>query len=303
MPQDWQIYFIINGLIAPKEGLLFDDRLLFRGTEESDDIAMVFFKVTIENEDELNQQDKEVRKELRKILQIYGLLANEYAEVPSAWSRTIISPDVPFGRPQYPTPPPTPGVSILRKLNEEQMCWYTTQLKNTIEKYRLIRNILEERGKAFLRNAIDYYHRALGDRRLLGYRSLEEQLIDLMIALESLLTKKEELQELRLRISLRAAFLLSVGKESERPSIYRQISDLYKKRGNVVHGVERVDLSYGELSNLQSYVLGSIKRLIHIEEPKDEILKLLDEAVYDEEKRRQLEKTILESLSSWNLDI
>lgn len=72
-----------------------------------------------------------------------------------------------------------------------------------------------------------------------------------------------------------------------------------KKRSKVVHGVEKVDLSYEEISKLKSYVRESIQRLIHIGQEKDKFLELLDQTVYDEDKRRELEELVSESLSHW----
>lgn len=142
-----------------------------------------------------------------------------------------------------------------------------------------------------MRNAIDYYYRSLNDDKL------EERIIDLMISLESLFSNERD--ELGLRYSLRTTFLLGVGQEAERPNIFRKVQTLYGKRSKVVHGTEDVDLEYKDISTLQGYVREAIKRLIHIEMSKQTFLRLLDESVYDEEKRKLLNRTVLEAMKKW----
>ena len=176
-------------------------------------------------------------------------------------------------------------------IEEEQRVKNVPLLKKTMTKYESVKNIFQDRNKAFLRNAIDYYHRSLGDLRL------EEKLIDLMISLESLFSR--ETQELRLRISLRASFLLGVGQEKVLPNIFRNIYKLYDKRSKVVHGTQIVDLDEFEISILQKYVREAIKRFIHIEMPKKDFLQLLDESVYDEAKRAYLNQIVLMAIEKW----
>ena len=285
MSEDWQIGFKVEGLIAPEKGIVLDDHILVRGIPPSDD-AYVFFKVAIQNRKEIDKLRDDFMNVLKNIARIYGLVRKAYAEVLSSSVAAKISSEDPFGYTKHP-----PDLRLIPVFDDEQRRKEVPLLKETIAKYESVKNVFEDRRKSYLRNAIDYFYHALGDRRY------EERLIDLMIAMESLFSK--EPQELRLRISLRAAFLLSIGRESERPNIFRLIYDLYKKRSKVVHGVERVDLPYEEISKLESYVRESIKRLIHIEQEKDNFLELLDQTVYDENKRRELEELILESLSHW----
>ena len=164
-------------------------------------------------------------------------------------------------------------------------------LEKTIATYESVRGIFDDTRKSYLINALNYFCHALDGI------SNEEKLIDLMIAMESLFSR--ERQELRLRISLRSAFLLSVGKEDERSSIFKTVYGLYNKRSKIVHGVERVDLSHEEIMILVSYVRESIRCLTHIELEKDRLLGLLDQAVYDEGKKRELEEFVSDALSLW----
>lgn len=287
MPEDWQIGFKVKGLIAPEKEIVFGDYILVRGIPPSDD-AYVFFKVAIQNEQERDKLRPNFMNVLRNIAQIYGLVTKEYVEVLSSSVEARISSETPFGHTGKLVPG---GATLVPVFKDDERRKGVPPLEKTIAKYESVKNVFEDRKKSYLRNAIDYFYHALGDIRY------EERLIDLMIAMESLFSK--ELQELGLRISLRAAFLLSIGRESKRPNIFRLMRALYKKRSKVVHGVERVDLSYFEISMLESYVQESIKRLIHIEQEKENFLELLDQSVYDENKRRELEELVSESLSHW----
>ena len=223
---------------------------------------------------------------LRNILQIYSLVKNVYAEVLPSWVTSRVSSEQPFGHPKY-----SPEFRLVPKYSDEQRMKNAPFLEKTIVKYKSVKNVFQDKNMVFLRNALDYYHRSLGDLRL------EEKLIDLMVSLESLFSR--EGQELRLRISLRASSLLSVGKESERANIFRNIYRLYDKRSKVIHGMELVDLGIFEISLLQDYVREAIKRLIHTGMLKRTILKLLDESVYDEKKQELLNERISEAIEKW----
>jgi len=288
MTRDFQIGFKVKGLIAPEKEIVFNNHLLIRRIPSSDD-AHVFFKVTIQNhkeiEKEINKLAMDCENTLRNIVQIYGLVTRLHAEVLPTQYVAAISPLRAFGQAF------TPDVRVVRRLKEVSRKKIIPLLEKTIEKHDSVQKIFENRSKSYLRNAISYFHHALGGNRY------EEKLIDLMIALESLFSK--EVQELRLRLSLRAAFLLSIGEEDKRSEIFTTVSDLYNKRSRIVHGTERVDLSYEEISRLESYVQESIKRLIHVEQRKDRFLELLDQAVYDENKRQELRELVSNSLSHW----
>jgi hypothetical protein len=142
-----------------------------------------------------------------------------------------------------------------------------------------------------LKNAIDYYERSVKDDML------EEKLLDLMISLESLFSNERD--ELGLRYSLRASFLLGVGQEGRRPRIFKNIHELYGKRSAVVHGTSKVNLEYSDIVFLQENVREAIKRLIHIDMPKQKILELLDESIYDGNQLEVLEKIVLDSINKW----
>jgi hypothetical protein len=284
LSEDWQFCFSVKGLVAPEKEVTFDD-LLIRGIPPSHD-ARVFFKVTIKNEKEKDDLRDNLLNALRNIVQIYGLVANTHVEVLSGSSSSKISSEHPFGYKRM-----YGNLELIPVFDEEERRRKVPFIEKTMSKYESIKSLFQSRKKGYLRNAIDYYYRSLGDFRL------EEKLIDLMISLESLFSGEN--RELRLRYSLRASFLLGVGQKSQLPNIFRNIYQLYDKRSKVVHGTQIVDLDEFEISIFQKYVREAIQRFIHIEMPKKEFLQLLDESVYNESKRAYLNQIVLMAIEKW----
>lgn len=284
MSEDWQFCFSVKGLIAPEKGVQLND-ILIRGIPPSHD-ASVYFKASTKNENERDKLRDELVDVLRNIAQVYGLMANTYVTVLSGSSIAKITAERPFGSKDL-----RGGLSLIPIFDEERRNKNIPVLEKTFMKYEAIKIIFQGKDKRFLKNAMDYYFRSLGDDLL------EEKLIDLMISLESLFSKEND--ELGLRYSLRTAFLVSVGQEDQCPNIFRNVQTLYGKRSKVVHGNEVVNLSFKEISTFQEYVREAIKRLLHIEMTKQKFLELLDESVYDEKKRQLLNQLVKEAINKW----
>lgn len=87
-----------------------------------------------------------------------------------------------------------------------------------------------------------------------------DKFIDLMISMEALYLKKEEKQELKYRLSQRAALLLEQDRE-KRIRTRNRIKKLYNKRSEIVHG--NLDAaSFEEVSELKDYVRTSLKKFL-----------------------------------------
>ena len=284
MSEYLQVGFWVKGLVAPEKEIVFDDVLLIRGMAHGVN-AGVFFKMAMQKEEDRDKLEDKCVNELKDFLQVYGLVSDNYAEPPSGRTSAKISPENPFGSLKHL------GIFMEAVLDEKQRNRQIPNLQKTFEKYNATRAIFRSKNQAFLKNAIDYYYRSLGDDRL------EEKLIDLMIALESLFSKEND--ELTLRYSLRAAFLIGSGQEDKRPIIVETIKNLYRKRSKVVHGTGSVDLDYKEIHAFEGLVKEAIKRLVHIEMDKPKFLELLDEAMYDEEKKKILDKLLAEAIKKW----
>jgi len=287
MSKDWQFYFRVKGLIATEEDVVFNEKWLFRGVKDRAEETHVYFKAKIEadkEEDaqrELSQKMDEARNILGQILKIYCLTTGRHAEILADSEASVIEQNSPFGHPKQYVEiyfPVETATEIRARMKH-----YIDSLGQVMKNFDSWSFIFSDE-KSHLVNALEYINHASGDTRL------EEKLIDLIVSMESLFGED---QELRLRISLRAAYLLSVGKESERPRIFKMIYGLYHKRSRIVHGGEKVPLTSEEISDLDGFTRQSIIRLIHLNLSKKQALTLLDEAVYDENKKKELENLIL----------
>ena len=117
----------------------------------------------------------------------------------------------------------------------------------------------------------------------------EDQLIDLIIALEALFSPAKE-GEHRFRISQRAAILLG-GSNQERKDIFAFIRNAYDARSRLVHeGVSPFilgPLNEDELPKLGDYVREAILRIITLvargEKDKEKFQKELDQAALDQD--------------------
>ncbi len=274
----------MKGLVAPIEGLAIGNMLIV-GFPPSDN-ASVFFKSSIDANAEKDKFKDDLMNDLRNMAQIYGLVTNSHVDVLTSSSYGKISTDYPYGDRRL-----CRHVGFVAVYNDEERKKNTPNIEKTLSKYETIKSIFNGKKKSFLRNAVDYYVRSIEDKRL------EEKLLDLMISLESLFSNEKD--ELGLRYSLRASYLLSVGQEAKRPEIFKNIHSLYAKRSKVVHGTENVELEYKDIASLQEYVREAIKRLIHIEIPKLKILELLDESVFDDKKRVALNELVSDAINKW----
>lgn len=225
MSEDWQFCFFATGLVAPEEGIKFGDMIIL-GLPPSHS-ASVFFKVPVKPQKNTDELRSELLNTMRNIAKLYGVVSNTYVEVISGSSSAKISSEHPFGDKNL-----YGNFTLIPVFDEERRRKQVPIIEKTIAKYEIVKPIFQKKSKRFLENAIDYYYRSLKDE------TLEEKLIDLMISLESLFSNEKD--ELGLRYSLRAAFLLSVGQEHEKPTIFRTIHILYGKRSEVVHGTEKL---------------------------------------------------------------
>ena len=283
--KDWQIYFTVNGLVAPKDGILFGNDLFIKGTMERDDFSEVYFKISIEEDEPNIQETENIRKKLRRLLQIYGLVSGRYAEIPSGTSYTTVEADQPLGKPKIRS-----VISSFLKVREEQWEEYTSLLKISVAKYEELERFLEAKSKRFLRNAIDYYYHALSEV------TLEEALIDLFISLESMLSLGP--QELRLWLSLRTSLLLGTT-EKEKRRIFDLVYALYKERSKIVHFGEFKDVNWEDVSKLRKYVRKAIIRLIYVPISKKKIIELINKSLFDAEKEKELIRLIKASEEKW----
>lgn len=93
--------------------------------------------------------------------------------------------------------------------------------------------------------------------------SLEDRLLDQMIALESLYLG--DLQELSYKLALRAAFLLARGRKG-RTQVLKRLKKAYDARSKVVHGQKPPDNLMELVKYTEEYLRQSINRFITLSE-------------------------------------
>lgn len=115
----------------------------------------------------------------------------------------------------------------------------------------------------------------------------EDRIIDHAIALEALLLKRGETQELKYRLALRGAFLLGSTTE-ERVTLHSLLTRAYDERSNIVHGSEvpkQVMLDsesvpfHGFVERVEAAVRAAIREFLRREEDEARVLDLLDARV------------------------
>lgn len=102
--------------------------------------------------------------------------------------------------------------------------------------------------------------------------------LSLMNGLEALFNPGKG--EIRYRLSRNCAVLLGKDKQGT-TEIFRNVKGLYDLRSSIVHGTRR-NVEEGELNMLRGYLRESIKRLLGINKPKEEVLGILNESGFGE---------------------
>ncbi len=112
---------------------------------------------------------------------------------------------------------------------------------------------------------------------------LEDRLIDYMIALEALLTKRNDRGPLGYRLALRGSRLLAE-ETAARTSVFNWLSLAYRLRNRIVHGTDLPSITVdGKLvafadfvGRVEGYVRETIREMLRRTESVDEIIGLLD---------------------------
>lgn len=144
----------------------------------------------------------------------------------------------------------------------------------------------------------DYLSLALSHYRLartLGL-DLKSEFLNLMICIESLYNKDP--QEIRFRISTRIANLLGRTEEL-RKKIYTDMLYLYKKRNDIIHGLKPVAVSNEDMQLLLTYSKTSLIAFLKLGQKKKTILDEIDEVIFDNKKREQIQEQIKDILEKF----
>jgi hypothetical protein len=118
--------------------------------------------------------------------------------------------------------------------------------------------------------------------------------IEVVTALEALITKKDEVEGLTYRLAMRTANLL--GRDAvDRKSIFRQVKQFYGVRSRLVHGAEddKIVRRLDELEPMRELLrrlLLSVMSLLGSGYQLLDIPDLIDELAFDDKKRREIQE-------------
>lgn len=287
--KNWQVSFIIKGLIAPKEGIAYGD-IIVRGCSENSDESQFIMKVTEEEVKDNSAISAKFEKEIANMLQLYALETGNFATLPSSYVACPITNEMPFGK--IPPKPLTIEIVEIKADSSKIVKESVSALKYVLRAYGSLKNVFEDSSKTFLRHGLKYYYMALGER------DIERKIIDLIIALEALFSAGEEI---RFRTSLRIASLLSfLGLDKK--EVFNVVYKLYDKRSKIVHGVKSVGVSWDEVNKLERYLRDCLRVFLFLDKGKDEILKMLDECIIDEKICLELKETIVGAYERWKTE-
>ena len=282
--KNWQVSFVFDGLVVPEEGIRYKD-IIVKRCDKRVDKAQFIMRVTEEEIKNEKAFPKKFEKDVANILQLYALETRRYIALPSGYVSAPISNETPFGK----IAPKAVTIEIEPLYSPEIVHKLSSALEYALRAYESLKNVFEDSSKAFLRHGLKYYYMALAEH------DIQRRVIDLFIALETLFSPG---QETRYRISLRTALFLSlVG--LDRKKVFETVYELYKKRSKIVHGVESVDVSWEKVFSLENYLRECFRTFLYLDRAKDEITRMLDESVYDEEARSELEKIVVAAYRKW----
>ena len=282
--ENYQIMYNLKGLRAPIEGKIYFDKFFFSrkpGTELVYDSATRLPRTSIDLKgyavfdddgyaaikiDDMagSESSDSATIELEKILHFYALISGIHVQSPQATRSCQINEQHPFGE-YYGG-----GLTMGPVLTQEQREYEKINLDKTMDLYSIYKKVYDQKTLQYLKNSIIYYYRATDD--LNSFR-LEEGLIDLIIALEYLLSN--ESSEIRFKISSRAATILTL-ETGDYETKFKEVYESYKKRNNIIHGLKEVTVIYQEVETLKNNIRQLILSFLKMNKSKKVILGILE---------------------------
>lgn len=280
---DWQISYIVNGLISPKEGINFQNKILIKRGGNIHE-SLVFFRIN-EKESHEGFPKKDLLKEF---FWLYSLEALRFSDLAN-WRTFIINPinkKIDFGERIIERIP------VEMNYSDKQLKSLYAAIEYTLHEQANIDVLIsgkEKKTKNATRNALDYFYKSLGEE------DIKKRLIDLVIVLESLFSYGGNI---RYNNSNRMSIILGIIGGNKK-QIFDTTSNIYKKRNKIVHGSPNISISFEELYEFEEYLRMSCRLFIYLNEPRDEFLKLIDNSLLDNEKRKTLNKKVINSFKKW----
>lgn len=283
----WDKYIAIEGMVIsgiefPEDYVKIDENMIIKKAKEGS--CAVHLRVKTEESEELrlSQNNKLAEQRVLNYASLYTLFSGRSVKVREAGAKTMGKSErlgdfkggIAKAYVEYP-----PDLKKQRLEEERRVINAFVEYFKTHE-----RTLIQNR---YLMNALNYFYYATRTQRL------EDKLINLMVSLESLFTR--EIQELSYRLSLRVASLIGDAFKGKTPSdVLEDMKDLYKKRSLIVHGEEKIKITYNDVKKLERYTREAIKVFLFLSQNMDQsdILNLLDCSLIDKEKKDKLRQGI-----------
>ena len=280
--------FHFPGVNFPFDRFELDSNVCFRRNGEEECIACI---ATKEDEDMLKN---EAEQTVLEIAAIYALLTPFTFRISPGISHSLGSSEE-LGRHRLYEA----KLQVRFVESEEKLRQYSEEVSTSWQKTRgawtKAREMLH--GKKFLELALFYYYRSgLGTQAVYG-GSIDEAFIDAAIGLEALYNDSP--QDIAYKLATRAALLLSCSDKEDENDVFKSLKDLYKKRNNIVHGIEREEVEWKDHELIRKFLRSSLRSCLAlaVERDKMRIIDLIDRAIARPGARRELTEAIQKGIT------
>jgi hypothetical protein len=132
-------------------------------------------------------------------------------------------------------------------------------------------DLTRKRIPRHLLNALTFYRRAM------MARGVDEALIDLIVCLEAMFSA--EAQEIRYRLSLRAAYFMGEKDHQLRREIFDLVFEMYGHRNRIMHSGETQQIDVARMTRLAQIVRNAIKKCVESNQTKKGCLENIDSII------------------------
>jgi hypothetical protein len=280
-------HFYASGIPFPFERFEFDPGVCFRKKNDEHCTACI----AVRSEDPLS--DRHSEQMVVDVATIYSLVTDHSFHLEPGGAHGLKSLEQLGRGPRMST-----TITIQPKYSDEQLQRHSARLAVGWEKTRdvwsKVKQILDNRQ--FLRRSLFYYYRS-GLIPAQSYeRDLDAAFVDAVIGLEALFNDGP--QDIGYKLAVRAALLLSCLDKKSNEDAFKSLKRLYRKRINIVHGIEREVVTWSDYHSARQYLRDSLESCLALalDSDKKGIISLIDQALVNPNTRKELSSTVKESL-------
>jgi hypothetical protein len=110
-------------------------------------------------------------------------------------------------------------------------------------------------------------------------------------------------QDIGYKLAIRAALLLSSLRKQDNDDLFKSLKDVYGKRINIVHGIKREVVTWGDYHLARQYLRDSLKsclalaQTMRLDGDKKGILSLIDQALVNPSAHKKLSIAVKKGLA------